>query len=61
MPKTADERIESMDRSIRNYRILVIALFVLLIITQRHRIVGWIDSVDGWMSNVARVSAAPVN
>lgn len=59
MPKTADERIEAMDRSIRNYRILVIALFVLLVVTQRHRIVGWIDSVDGWMSNVASVSAAP--
>lgn len=59
MPKTADERMEAMDRSIRNYRILSIALFVLLMVTQRTRVVGWIDSVEGWMGNVSRVSAAP--
>ncbi len=61
MPKTADEKMESLDRSLRNYRILSIALFVLLMVTQRQRIVGWIDRAEGWVGNVASVSAAPPN
>lgn len=59
MPKTADEKLESMDRSIRNYRLLSISLFVLLMVTQRDRIGGWLDSMEGWVGNVAKVSAAP--
>lgn len=60
MPKTADEKMEGMERSIRQYRWLVVVLILLLMVTHRHTIVGWIDSASGWVEGVKQVSAEPV-
>ena len=50
--KTAEERIDSMEKTIKLYRILVILLFALLAIIMRDQLVGWLDGVEGWISNI---------
>lgn len=47
--KSADERIDSLEKSLKLYRILTILLVVLLFVVQRYTVVGWIDSVEGWI------------
>jgi len=47
--KSADERIDSLEKSVKLYRILTILLVVLLFIVQRTTVVGWIDSVEVWL------------
>lgn len=58
MPKTPDERIEFLEKRINTYRILAILLFVLLFVTQRQKIVGWIDSAERWFGGVSQVRAS---
>ena len=55
--RSADERIESMERQVRTYRLLVTLLVVLLVIVQRDRLGRWIDSVEGWFGAVASARA----
>jgi hypothetical protein len=53
MPKSPDQRIDSLEKSVRNYKLLSLSMLVLLLVTQRGRIVGWIDRMEGWVGNVA--------
>lgn len=57
MPKNPDERIESLEKSVRNYKILSISLMVLVLISQRNRIVSWIDRVESWTEAVTSAKA----
>lgn len=57
MPKNPDERIETLEKSVRNYKILSISMMVLLLLIQRNRIVSWIDKMEGWIEAVS--SARP--
>ncbi len=57
MPKNPDERIDSLEKAVRNYKILSISMMVLLLLIQRNRIVGWIDKVENWFGNVASASS----
>lgn len=58
MPKNPDERIESLEKSVRNYKILSISLMVLVLISQRNRIVSWIDRVESWTEAVTSAKAS---
>jgi len=55
--RSADERIESMERQVRTYRVLVTLMFALLIISHRHTVVRWVDSVGNWFGAVASARA----
>lgn len=57
MPKSPDERIESLEKKVNLYRILVTLLTVLLVVVLRKPIGNWIDGAESWMSNVASVRA----
>lgn len=48
MAKTPEQRIESLERRVNLYRILVTLLFAFILILQRQRIVGWIDNMESW-------------
>jgi len=52
MPKNPDERIEILEKSVRNYKILSISMVVLVLLTQRTRIVTWIDKMEKWTDAV---------
>jgi hypothetical protein len=58
MPKNPDERIDSLEKAVRNYKILSISMMVLLLLIQRNRIVGWIDKMENWFDNVASAKAS---
>lgn len=58
MPKTPDERIDLLEKRVNVYRLLFLGTFVLVLFLQRRTIVGWMDSVEGWMSNAANVRAS---
>lgn len=58
MPKNPDERIDSLEKSVRNYKILAISLLVLMLVTQRARIVGWIDRMENWTESVTNARAS---
>lgn len=60
MPKTADEKMEAMDRSLRNWRVLAIALGLALVVAKRDTLGRWIDTMEGWATNVASVKAEPI-
>ncbi len=47
--KSSEERLDSAERTIRIYRVLVLVLFVTILIIERARIVGWIDSAESWI------------
>lgn len=53
MPKSPDERIETLEKKVGMYRILITLLVVLLVIVERKSIVNWIDGAQGWLNNVA--------
>lgn len=61
MPKTPDEKMEAMDRSARNWRLLAIVLGLALVVSKREVIGRWMDNMEGWVSNVAQAKAEPVN
>jgi hypothetical protein len=48
--KTADERLDSAERTIKIYRILVFVLFVTILVIERVRVVAWLDSFERWIS-----------
>lgn len=50
--KTAEERIDSMERTIRIYRLLVIVLFLMILAIERERVSIWIDSVESWFGRL---------
>lgn len=52
MPKSPDERIDLLEKRLNQWRLLAVLTVVLLLVTQRNRIVGWIDSMEGWMGNI---------
>lgn len=58
MPKNPEERIDSLERSVRTYRILSISMMVLLLVMQRNRIVNWIDKMENWFDAVATTKAS---
>lgn len=53
MPKNPDERIDSLEKSVRNYKILSLSMLVLVLVLQRNRIVGWIDRMESWVGAVS--------
>jgi hypothetical protein len=55
--RSADERIESMEKQVRTYRLLVTLTFALLVISHRHTVVRWVDSVGNWFGAVASAKA----
>jgi len=55
--RSADERIESMEKQVRTYRLLVTLTFALLVISHRHTVVGWVDSIGNWFGAVASARA----
>jgi hypothetical protein len=57
MPKTPDERIEALEKKVKLYRILVTLMIVLICITQRNRLVSWMDSAESWINGVQQVRA----
>lgn len=57
MPKNPDERIDSLERLLWRYKILSICLLVLVLVTQRVRIVGWIDKMENWVNGVSKVKS----
>lgn len=58
MPKNPDERIESLERTVRTYKILSVSMVVLVLLIQRGRIVGWIDRMEKWTDAVASTKAS---
>lgn len=58
MPKNPEERIDILEKSVRNYKILAISLLVLMLVSQRSRIVGWIDRIESWTESVANARAS---
>ncbi len=55
--RSADERIESMEKQVRTYRLLVTLMFALLIISHRHTLVRWVDTIGNWFGAVASARA----
>lgn len=55
--RSADERIEGLEKQVRTYRILVTLTFLLLVISHRHQIVRWVDGVGNWFGAVASARA----
>lgn len=49
--KTAEERIDSLERAVRWYRLLFLGALLFLFATQRYRVAGWMDSVEDWASS----------
>lgn len=58
MPKNPDDRIDSLERSVRNYKILSISLLVLMLVSQRTRVVSWIDRMESWAAAVTTARAS---
>lgn len=52
MPKSPDERIDLLEKRLNQWRLLAVLMLLLLLVTQRNRIVGWIDNMEGWVGNV---------
>lgn len=48
MAKTAEERIETLEKKVAAWRILAILLIIFIAIIQRERLVRWLDGVEGW-------------
>lgn len=55
--RSADERIEGLEKQVRTYRLLVTLTFLLLVISHRHQIVRWVDNVGNWFGAVASARA----
>ncbi len=55
--RSPDERIETMERQVRTYRLLVTLTFALLVLSHRHTVVKWIDSMGNWFGAVASARA----
>jgi hypothetical protein len=53
MPKNPEERIDTLEKAVRNYKILSITMLVLVLVIQRDRIKGWLDRMEHWMSSVS--------
>jgi len=60
MPKTPDQKMESLERGLRLWKLLAYSLIVLFFVSNRHGIVGFIDRAGGWMTTVAQASAEPI-
>lgn len=58
MPKSPDERIETLEKRLNLWRILAVLLVFLLVVVQRRHIVSWIDHAEKWMGNVAEARAS---
>lgn len=58
MPKSPDERIDFLEKRLNLWRILAILTLVLMVVTHRHRIVGWMDSSLGWVDKAASTNGS---
>lgn len=54
--RSAEERIDSLERAVRWYRLLFMGVVLLMIGVQRHRIAVWLDHVEDWMGGVTHTS-----
>ena len=52
MPKSPDEKMETLEKKLNLWRVLAVLLILLLLVTQRRTLVSWADSAEGWMSRV---------
>ncbi len=50
--KNIEERFESLEKTVRLYRILIVLLFIFIFWTQRENIVGCMNRIDSWFSAV---------
>ncbi len=57
MPKSAEERIECLEKKVNLYRLLVTLLVVFILVLQRERVVRWIDGVESWFGKASDVRA----
>lgn len=55
--KNPDERIEILEKHVRNYKVLSISMMVLVLVMQRNRIVSWIDKMESWFGQVSNVKS----
>lgn len=53
MPKTADEKIDHLERRLNLYRILVTLMVILLLVIQRDWVKERLDRVESWFHNVS--------
>ncbi|MBL8763361.1 MAG: hypothetical protein JNM07_03730 [Phycisphaerae bacterium] len=49
--KTADEKLEHLEKTVRTYRVLAISMGLLIFVMQRDKIVKWVDSVERWVGS----------
>ena len=61
MAKTAEEKMDALDRTARNWRLLAIVLGLALVVSKRDVLGRWMDNMEGWVSNVAQAKAEPVS
>lgn len=54
--RSAEERIDSLERAVRWYRLMFLAAVLLMIGVQRHRIAVWIDHVEDWAGGISHSS-----
>jgi hypothetical protein len=55
--KSAEERIDSLERAVRWYRLLFLAALILIFATQRYRITAWLDTAEGWLDSLTTRSS----
>lgn len=55
MPKTAEERIESLEKKVAVYRVAALLLVIFILVIQRERVVKWLDGMEGWFSQATNV------
>ncbi len=59
MPKTADEKIDHLERKLNLYRVLVTLMVVLLLIIQRDWVKARLDGVESWFKSVQTATVQP--
>ncbi len=55
--KSAEERIDGLERQVGRYRLLVFVMVILLVVIQRDNLGRWMDSAESWLSRVTKASA----
>jgi len=57
MPKSPDERIDTLERKLNLWRLLAILLVMLLVVAGRRTLVTWMDHAENWVSHVANAGS----
>lgn len=55
MAKTAEERIESLEKKVAVYRIASVLLVLFILAIQRERVVKWLDGMEGWFTQATNI------